>query len=113
MNQGASLRSRSVVAIPLIRHLAQGHHPGSDAGEWEDTSFAYRDHVIASTATDGSADSSDYIAFARARFLEVAESPSTDMGKGDSDKFIDGLAAELSVSSDLPSDPAVAIRLVL
>lgn len=138
----------------------------TSTGEWEDALFAYRDHLIAATATDSSVDGTikalrtmldglssggvvpgtstplpgvkyarrrsghlrsvaeantrdsagiepDYVAFARDRFLQVAKSSGADIGMGDTDGFIDGLAVELSARRDLPSDPVAAIRLVL
>ncbi len=136
------------------------------AGDWEDVLFAYRDHLIASSTTDGSVDSAvkalrmmldglssggvvpvtstplpgvkharrrsgrlrsvaevgttrdgesefDYVAFARDRFLDVSRSSGIDTGSGETDAFINGLAAELSLSRELPDDPAAAIRLTL
>lgn len=57
--------------------------------------------------------SDGYVEFARDRYLEVCGNSGTDMGKGDSDEFIDGLAVDLSFTHELPSDPAAAVRLVL
>ncbi len=55
----------------------------------------------------------DYVAFARDRFLVVSRRSGVDTGAGEADAFVNGLAAELSRSRELPADPAVAIRLTL
>ena len=56
---------------------------------------------------------SDYLTFAHGRLLDAYRNSSIDMGRGESEKFIHGLADELRFSDDLPDDPAVAIRTTL
>lgn len=69
---------------------------------------------VAEVSTAGASDhKSDYIAFARDRYLEVCSRSGTDMGMGDSEEFINGLVTELGTFHDLPEDPVAAVRLVL
>jgi len=135
-------------------------------GEWEDALFAYRDHLIASAATDSSVDSairglrgmlaglasggvvpatsvplpgvknarrrgghlrsvietsaidgkdagSDHVAFVRGLYAGVLGNSDTDIGKGEFDDFVDGLAIELKAAGPLSDDPAAAVRLGL
>ena len=54
-----------------------------------------------------------YVAFASEVFKDASRSFGLDMGMGDASDFLGGLASELSVVSDLPTDPSEAIRHVL
>jgi hypothetical protein len=69
--------------------------------------------VAETTAVSGSGAKADFVAFAKDRYLEICRNSGTDMGQGDSDNFVNGLAVELGTSHDLPDDPVLAVRLVL
>jgi len=64
------------------------------------------------TTSEGGA-KADFVAFARDRYLDICRNSGTDMGQGDSENFINGLAVELGTFHDLPDDPVSAVRLVL
>lgn len=55
----------------------------------------------------------DYVAFARERFLAACQSSKVEISEGDSEDFLNGIAAELRHSSDLPATPVEAIRHIL
>lgn len=65
------------------------------------------------TAKSVNGSKADYVAFAKDRYLDICRSSGTDMGQGDSENFINGLAVELGTFHDLPDDPVTAVRLVL
>jgi len=66
--------------------------------------------VIEASAVDGEDAESDYVAFVRDLYSGVLRNSGTDIGKGESDHFIDGLAIELRAVGHLPDDPAAAVR---
>jgi hypothetical protein len=55
----------------------------------------------------------DYVEFARARFHEVCKAQGILIDAEESTGFLDGLATEIERASNLPTDAASAIRLVL
>jgi len=65
------------------------------------------------TTKGGSGPKADFVAFAKDRYLDICRSSDTDLGHGDSENFINGLAVELGAFQDLPEDPVAAVRLVL
>lgn len=69
--------------------------------------------VAEAASRDLDDEKSDYVAFARDRFVEACKDFGTDMGRGESQEFVDGMAIELRSISNLPKDPVEAVRLVL
>lgn len=69
---------------------------------------------VAEVATKSESDTkADYVAFAKDRYLDICRNSGTDIGQGDSENFIKGLAVELRALHDLPDDPVTAVRDVL
>ena len=58
-------------------------------------------------------DRNDYVEFARARFQEVCKAHGTLVDMGESTGFLDTLATEIDRTTNLPTDAASAIRLLL
>lgn len=72
-----------------------------------------RKSVAEAKSAAGEGIEADYVAFARERFQEAAKSSGSDMGMGESNEFINGLAVELRDGVNLPGDATAAVRFVL